>query len=121
MSIPKNTRQDLSIFQGETLVLRLTVVDASGTAIDLTGFTGDQIRFRIGTRNNENVISYTLANQITLITPASGIFEIEILDTDTDDLVPMQVYSHQTRIEDALGNVRIVLYGLLEVKNSLFV
>lgn len=72
--------RNLELVQGVTEVITVYARDDSGTAIDLTGLTGNNILFRIAREYSATTADVTLnlSSGIALTTPASGLFTITI-------------------------------------------
>ena len=119
-TLPRSRTETLKLFNGDSLTLNLKAVDETNTAINITGFT---IVFRIGTLNDEDIISYAIGTGITITGGPAGEFTVQIAAANTAALIPGQQYYHQTRITDlsAVANVVTVLSGLVTVSNSLFI
>lgn len=117
MALPRYATQDLQLVQGDSLTLNLTMLDEDNDPKDLTGMT---FLFRIGTRNNENVVEYSLLDHISVVSAAAGTFKVDIQSSDTDGLVPGQTYTYQVQATDSGSKVKTVIKGFLKVENSLF-
>lgn len=94
-----------ALFQGEDLTLSWGATD-----VDLTGAT---VEFRMGVEGNEAIID----EACTVTDGAAGEFEIT-LAADQLALAPTK-YWYETRRTS--GAIRTLFYGVLDLKNSLFV
>ena len=110
--------QDFELFSGNDKVLRVTVRDENGGIVDLTGAT---IRWILSRKQGSTpLIDYTSPTNITLASdPATGKFDIEISDTDSEPLRKGTFY-HECLVTSAAGLKTTVMYGFVEVlKNSI--
>jgi hypothetical protein len=96
---------DLTIYQGDTFSLRITLVDkATGDPVDLTGYDPlSQIRAKSHDRD-------ALATFDAEVDPAAGVITLKLASADSTALPPgRQVWDVQTTDPD--GNVRTWLAG----------
>lgn len=74
--------------QGDDLSLEFTVIDDDGNAVNITGAT---VRFQIFRRRGDTPVIDTEVSpataSVTLTTPASGIFTVDIDGDDTESLL----------------------------------
>ena len=104
-------------FTGKDKLLRFTVVDSTGAAVDITGWAVTYVLVPVGSDANVvPMISKTVGSGITLTTPASGILTVTIADTDTDDTLG-GTYYYELRRTDA-SNEDVLAYGTVELRQS---
>lgn len=100
------TGQTVTLWAGDSLTLAFAVVDADGTAVDLTGGSA---RWWLGKNNKA-----TDANGGVYVKKTGSIststVEVTILPADTKDLKPGTLY-HECEVIDASGNVATIAVG----------
>jgi hypothetical protein len=100
--------QNFELFAGDDAILRVTVTDEDGDALDITGMTVDWALVRkVG--DTPILTKETGGGGITLTTPASGILDIALTDANTSDLSGN--YWHQVVLTDGSGNISTVTIG----------
>lgn len=109
------TTYHLALAQGQSKSIEVTI-QQDGSAYDVTGLTGAELRYRAGTRGNESLIEKTIGSGITLTTPASGVVTIAIEDGDTE--VVAATYQHELWIDDGTLD-EPVFTGTLRITDSL--
>jgi len=79
---------DFTIIRGDDRSYALTVKDAAGVAVNLTGLTGDAIQFvaRRRARSEEAVITKVEGDGIVITDGPAGEFRLDILPADTSVL-----------------------------------
>jgi len=114
--------QNFELYAGESKVLTVTVKDAAGALIDLTGSTIEWIVKRaeddaagLITKTTVPITGgITLSNQTT----NKGEFTITLLPADTLSLGGASYY-HEAEVTDAATNVSTVTRGVVTVKKAL--
>jgi hypothetical protein len=101
--------QNFEMFCGDTREIVVTVRDASGSAIDLTGATVLWTLSR-SDRCDAEVSKSSPSEGIVLTSAASGQFTITLDADDTEDLDPGDYY-HEAEVTDSSGRVSTVLTG----------
>jgi len=93
---------EISIGQGETQSLVITVRDINDALFDLTGST---LYFRVKYSHTEtaNLISKTNGSGIVLTDPVNGVATVTLDDTDTENLDPAD-YVYDFWVVDASLN-----------------
>lgn len=102
------TVKNLVIDQGTTYSLTITVSDATGLPVNLTGYT-----LRSQLRKSYGATSYT-AFTTSSETPASGELTISLTATQTSALKPGR-YVYDVEIVDTNSAVTRVLEGIITV------
>jgi hypothetical protein len=98
MSVEAPIATDKNLFIGEDRSLDFTVVDANGTAVDITSYGLEWVmRERAASATAD--ITKTTSSGITLTDPTNGVCRVAIADTDTLALLP-GTYFHTLRRTD---------------------
>ena len=100
-------RQTVEIFAGDSHTLAFSVVDAAGTAIDLTGATIKWKMARSGVIPAEIIKS--IGSGITVTNAAGGQFTVDLTTTDTAPLLGL--YYFQALVIDSAGNQSVIAHG----------
>ena len=87
MSAP--TTLTSQMFRGTDFKHKLTIHDQGGSAINLTGFTGDKIAYtlQVSAYDSTNQIYKQIGSGITITSAANGLIDIDIAAADTADIV----------------------------------
>lgn len=87
MSAP--TTLTSQMFRGTDFKHKLTIHDQGGSAINLTGFTGDKIAYtlQVSAYDSTNQIYKEIGSGITITSAANGLIDIDIAAADTADIV----------------------------------
>lgn len=97
------------IHAGDDYTLQFTLNDSDGNAVDITGYT---IEFCVKQKLTDSV--KLLDKTATLITPASGRFDVVLLDTDSSNTEKVfGVYEIQAT--DGSGLISTLLHGCIEI------
>jgi len=114
------TQNDITLHSGDTLVLEVTVKNASATAVDLTAAT---FAWAMSKKSASAVapqgaalLTKALASGITLIDAATGRIDITLDPADTESLAG--TYYHELQMTDT-GVVSTVLYGSVTIVKDL--
>jgi hypothetical protein len=107
---------DFEMHSGDTLTLNVTVQDAAGVAVDLTGAT---CTFGLSKQDAEGMPkgSSLASPAVTIVNAASGNVSVAIAPTDTESLAGD--YYHELQVVDASANVSTVLYGTATIQKDL--
>lgn len=100
------TQQNIKIRRGEDVTLSGTVVDANGSAVDITGAT-----ITLTVKESLDASSNVFQNSGSIVVAGSGTFTITIADTDTSSLDLTTRY-YDVRILVG-GNYSVLTTGLL--------
>jgi len=98
------TKQNFSMFAGESKEIIVSVTKENKSKLDLTG-SSIKWSFR-------NVIK-TETNGITINDPTNGEFTIYLSPIDTQNL--KGIFSHEATVTDAIGNVSKVMTGTIAI------
>ena len=109
--------QDFSMHAGDTKVISLTVKDANGSVVNLTGLLKAQFVVKNYANSTTELVTKTLGSGITNGSPSLGILEITIDATSSASLNAGEYY-HETRIKDTDSNIGTVTTGTLTVKSA---
>jgi hypothetical protein len=102
-AMPENV--DLVIYQGDTCRFTVTVTDANGTVINLTGYTAAaQLKSDFDDATPTNFTC-------TISTPASGIVSVVMSAATTAGLTPGSDYIWDVQVTQPGGDVRTYLAG----------
>ncbi len=108
---------DFLLYAGDTKALEVTVRDAAGDVVDVTGAT---IRWQLAEAPGEPaLVSKTTvgAGGVSIVNGAQGRFDVAIAAGDTDDLDG--VYYHEAEVELLDGTVATVLAGFATIARTL--
>lgn len=106
------TAAAITLHQGDTYTNILTVTDAAGAPIDLTGATLTfHLRARGGTAG-----AIDPAPTLALTTPAAGVATLTLTAAETATLTAAGRYRYEVELVDAFGNVTTPVEGLLYVE-----
>lgn len=112
------TRDDY-FMTGEDKTLAVTIYQSDGTTPQ--NITGWALSYRLKRRpedaDSEAVLTKTTSAGITLTTPASGLCDVAIDDTDTDAL-PARSYYHELKRTDA-GSEAVLVVGTVVVQQAI--
>ena len=98
-------------FIGNDLVLRFTVEDADGAAVNISGWT-----FAFALASSYSAAAADSDDGITINDAAAGIVDVAVLDTDTDEL-DVGTYVADLKRADA-GQEATLAYGRLKMLPS---
>lgn len=105
--------EDFELYAGETKEVTITVTDADGDAVPLTGAT---ITWGAYDRTGARTVRVTKSGAD--ITISSNTFMFTLDPADTESLSP-GVYAHEARVVDADDNEAVVTTGYMTVERSL--
>lgn len=107
--------QDFSLYSGDSRKLKVEIKDESGAFLNLTGA---KIIWAI--IDNFSVVvskgNTPPLSGISVTEPLNGACSIELLSTDTENLVGS--FRHEARVIDAEGNSSLVFYGTVMIEKS---
>lgn len=112
--------QPFELFEHSKAILTITVVDANGDPVDLTGMAVHFIVHSLapGTADGDNLIEIDSVNdptQVTKTIPASGVVQVKLIATDLviDETVEDAVEAQwQVRWENSAGADDVDLWSL---------
>jgi hypothetical protein len=108
--------QNFEIYAGDSKNITVTVTNADGSPIDLTGAT---IKWALKKRVSSpaDITKETNTNAgISVANPTTGVFLIPLKPDDTKDL--SGVFYHEAEVTDGVGNVSTVLTGEVTIHKS---
>jgi len=115
------TDQDLTMWQGEDLVMTVAITNSAGTAVSLTGATAVRWSMFAGKSPGSGTASLakTLGSGIALVDVDGTNDGVQItIDTDdTDDMTP-GVYYHECRVVDSASDEQVVFIGNVYLRKS---
>ena len=109
------TLAGLELKQGDDYTETLTITDAAGAAVDITGCT---LTFHLRAPG-ASADAITPAPTLTLTTPASGIATLVLTDTQTAALTAGQTYTYEVELVDGTGLITTPVEGLALVRGDL--
>jgi len=109
------TGQNFTMWSGDTKVIEVTITDASGNAVNLTGATISYVLQR--SVGSTVTISKTTASGISITDASGGVFQITLDASDTARLSGSSYY-HECQITDTSGNVSTVFTGTVTMKED---
>jgi len=111
------TKQDFTVYRGETKTLQVTVKDAAGAAFDLTG--APAVTWRLGPlAGGAATLTKSLGSGVTIVGATSGRFDVAVSAADSAAIAAGH-YLHQAVVTDAAGDVETVTVGTVTVKERL--
>lgn len=106
----------LTMTRGDTRVFRVTLTDADGAPLNLTGLT---LKFtakrRTSDADDDAVIAKASSAGITLVDGPNGIADITILPADTDSYSDTAPLLWDVQVENGATDIRTPLSGWLIV------
>jgi hypothetical protein len=113
-----SNKYNLTMWQGATFGLNITVQDANGNAQVLTGYTA-RMQMRQSYTSASATETLTTANGEITITAATGNVAIQLAATRTANIAvdmtngkpPKSMYVYDLELIDASNNVSKLLYG----------
>jgi hypothetical protein len=114
-------KYNMTICQGSDYILGLTIKDAAGVEIDLTGYTfTGQIRKTVSDSTVQASFSFTILDQVTLtgrvdVTLAAAISSAMLLDKSTKSNRTITVMTYDLESDDGLGNRKRWLEGIVNI------
>jgi hypothetical protein len=102
---------DIEMFQAEAKVIEVTVVDANGAAVNISG--ASTIKWVAGKAKETPVIQKSLGSGVTITDGPAGEFSVTLVAADTKD-VAADEYPHEARVDN-----NVIVYGTLNLKYSL--
>lgn len=110
------TAQDATIYAGDDAVLRFSLTDEDGDALDVTGYA---FAWAMRGAGGAVAISKATGSGIAVSGAASGgVVEVTLSHDDTADLAPIG-HPHQLEGTDGSGTVSTLAEGVITVKRSL--
>lgn len=110
--------QSFEVFAGENVSIPITVRDAAGAVVDLTGASGRFVAARrpeSPTRALDSGAASPTAT-VTFTTPASGLVTVTLDDVHTDGL--SGTYWWELKVTDSNTNEVVTSYGYITFKRS---
>lgn len=106
---------DFTMYQGDSHILEVTVIDVDGDAVDITG---TDIRWQLAknVRAADPLIAKAVGDGITIVNGPTGRFDVAIDPEDT--LVLKGGYYHEAEVDDG-GVISTVLTGKATIKPAL--
>ena len=107
--------QNVTMYAGDHKNLVVTVTNAAGAAVNLTGAT---IRWVLAKSAGSAVVvdKSTGGHGITITPGTGGVFTVALVPADTEGL--LGVYYHEASVVDTLSNVITVLTGAMAIEPS---
>lgn len=109
------TEQDARIWAGDHADLQFTVVDSTGTAVNITGATISW-KCAAAVDSASALFTKTTASGITITNGAAGIFKVSILPADTTALSGVLYHEAQMTLSGAVTTVAV---GKLTIEKTL--
>ena len=104
----------IPIRRGDSKALIINVLDSTGTAIDITGYT---FFFTVKADNTDADVSALISvTQTSLTDPTNGTTTISLSSTDTDIAIGLHFYDIQ--MKDGSGNITTLVSGIFEIKQD---
>jgi len=110
-SLMTSENQNFEMYSGDTHHLDITVRDADGALMDLTGAT---IEWGLYDQDGTVLVSKSTGSGITLTDPVNGVFRVTISPADTESLGG--IYRHEAQVTDLADQVATVTRGRATIK-----
>lgn len=112
-------RQNFIMYQGESKLIEAPVVDSDGNPLDMTGATIEWKAFDTTEDTTPSIEKSTASGNISVIdkNATNDGLRITLVPADTESLVP-EVYYHECRVIDSVGNEEVVFSGFITLKLS---
>jgi hypothetical protein len=108
----------ITLVRGDTEHLRVTVTDADGDTVNLTGadawFT---VKRRVADPDDRAAIALRMGAGIEVEDAPGGVLIVTLTATETDDMVP-GVYRYDVQVRDANGRISTVADGRLVLRSD---
>lgn len=113
--------QNLTVWTGDSRVIALTINDADGDEVNLTGAT---VRYAIAeaATSGTKLVEKTTSSGISITDAANGKCEITLAPADTTALqpgVPRDLY-HECEVEDSTGKKMTAFTGKFRLNPSIY-
>jgi hypothetical protein len=117
------TDQDLTMWQGEDIVITVPITNAAGAVVSLTNATAVRWLVFPGQNSTSNtsaaVLTKTLGSGIALVNVAGTNDGIRItIDTNDTHNLANGAYYHECRVVDSANDEQVVFIGNLSLKKS---
>lgn len=97
---------DVTVFSGDSVLLRCAVLDSSGAVFDLTGTTEITFTMRQIEAPNTVLLVKTIGAGVTITLPETlGIFTVAFDPADTESLAGVKIYDCQVEIAGGVYTV----------------
>jgi hypothetical protein len=110
-----NMISDFTMVAGDTKTLVVTVKDASGNTVNISGASITWKASR--SLRKASVLSKSVNSGITITDGPRGQFSVSLLPADTDDL--RGSYYHEAQVTASDGTISTVLRGSMKVDRAL--
>lgn len=109
------TGQNVNIFQGDTRTVTVTVYDRNDNVTSIDGATA--IKWVVYKRTTGIIyLSKSLGSGITISDGPNGVFEIELENADTLNLLGR--YNHECELIDSSSNITTLFTGYFNIIES---
>lgn len=109
--------QNFEMFSGNDKKLKFSTIDQDDVVQPITGAT---IEWALSNRakSKKKLVIYTTSDQITITDDVGGLFEVDMLDVDTEGLTG-QKYYYEAKITDLGGLRTTVAFGWITLADNL--
>lgn len=101
--------QDVTVFQGNDIIIDVVVKDPSGTVVSLTGLQAASYGISKKPAGPTKLLTKTLGNGITVVNPTTG--SLRIVLTAAETLLLKGSLFHELVLRDNAGKVGTVMTG----------
>lgn len=108
---------DFTMTAGDSKVLEVTVTDAAGAAVDLTGVQGIRWHMARSVNDRPATVEKSLGSGIAVTDAVNGVFTVTLDSADTED--ERGDFYHEAEVIDENGNVSTVLTGAVTINPAL--
>jgi len=123
------TQHDFAMHRGDSRKITGTVVDAAGTAVDLTGVSGTDLSWVLATLDTNAaepaprgtaLVTKTLTAGITVVSAVAGTIEIALDEADTTGRRAPLGYYHELQLVLG-GETTTVMFGIITLSRDIVV
>lgn len=123
------TQHDFAMHRGDSRKITGTVVDETGTAVDITGVSGTDLSWILTVLDTnlsepaprgEALVTKTLTSGIFVVSAVAGTIRIELDEADTAGRVAPLDYYHELQLVLG-GETTTVLFGIISLSKDIVV
>lgn len=109
------TYADLNFDEGDDNTYAVTLTDAAGDPVDITGYTFYfTVKYNKNDSDDQAVFKIT---DSTIAAPTTGVINLEVVRADTVGKRP-GIYPYDIKYKDASGDIKTILYGNYNLRQA---
>ena len=112
-----NAIATIKLTEGDTARLTVTVRDAAGAVVDLTGATAIAWQMARSAFAASPTLSKSLGSGVTVTDAMNGVFQVALAPADSADL--LGDFHHEAEVTDGAGDIATVFCGTLNFSKGL--